>query len=35
MNQMENMNEAVGMKNCLTMGGVGKLMVCHSRKQYF
>ena len=28
MKHMENMNEAVGMKNCLTMGGGGKQIVC-------
>ena len=35
MNQMEKMNEAVGMKNRINMGGGGKLIIRPFRSQEF
>ena len=32
---IEKINEMVGMKNCITMGGVGKRIVCPFRRQEF
>ena len=34
-NQMEKMNEAVGMNNCVTVGGGGKRLVLPFKRQEF